>query len=308
MTEVCGVSIAEYTKVARSLVTPGTLRGYGTYWNEMDEQFGDRDLASIRPTELQAVVAGMSDRGKSAQEHYVAAARCLWAFAVKDDLVTNNPALKVAKPTRSESNRRSLTNEELDDLWKVARFTGSDPDLDTLLIRFHLETGGRRGGAINALISKMDTEQQIVLLKEKARKDRWQPISKSLLDALELHIASRGGSSTSSLFRYQDGSPLTRKRYETLFGRLKSRHSWAKSLGVSAHWLRHTAITMVEQTSSYAIAQKFAGHAGRTPTDTYVTVTLSDVARAVEIITGEEHPMATKARPSPFGEFKIPNF
>ena len=87
--------------------------------------------------------------GRSAQEHLVAALRCLYQRAVEDGLIAeaDNPARKVAKPRRLPSTRRAVPETRLAEINQIAANTGDDPGLDTLLLRLHTETACRRGGA-----------------------------------------------------------------------------------------------------------------------------------------------------------------
>ena len=86
--------------------------------------------------------------GRSAAEHLIGALRCLYRHAVDDGLISerDNPAMRVAKPRRLASSRRALLDNQLEQINIVAGTTGNDPDLDTLLIRLHIETACRRGG------------------------------------------------------------------------------------------------------------------------------------------------------------------
>jgi integrase/recombinase XerC len=84
------------------------------------------------------VVARRNGRGgRSAEEHLVAALRCLYQRAVDDGLITeaDNPARKVAKPRRLPTTRRALPDTRLAEINEVAATTGDDPELDTLLLR-----------------------------------------------------------------------------------------------------------------------------------------------------------------------------
>ena len=104
-------TFAEYVPVVAAAVSAGTRRAYGSYWNRVTEQWGDRRLDEIAPSEIRQlmayvkahVVARRNARGgRSAQEHLVAALRCLYQRAVDDGLIAeaDNPARKVAKPRR----------------------------------------------------------------------------------------------------------------------------------------------------------------------------------------------------------------
>src|SRR5437016_13945884 len=123
------------------------------------------------------VVARRNARGgRSAQEHLVAALRCLYSRAAEDGLIAeaDNPARKVAKPRRLPSTRRAVPEARLAEVNEVAAATGDDPELDTLLLRLHTETGCRRGGALALRPSDLDPEQCLVRLREKGETIRGQ--------------------------------------------------------------------------------------------------------------------------------------
>src|SRR5690242_11350628 len=96
-------TFAEYVPVVSAAVSAGTRRAYGSYWNRLTEQWGDRRLDEIAPSEIRQlmtwvkthVVARRNARGgRSAQEHLVAALRCLYQRAVEDGLISeaDNPS------------------------------------------------------------------------------------------------------------------------------------------------------------------------------------------------------------------------
>jgi integrase/recombinase XerC len=100
-------TFAEYVPVVAAAVSDGTRRAYGSYWNRVVEQWGSRRLDEIAPSEARQLMAYVKTHvvarrnargGRSAQEHLVAALRCLYQRAVDDGLITeaDNPAPKVA--------------------------------------------------------------------------------------------------------------------------------------------------------------------------------------------------------------------
>jgi len=144
-------TFAEYVPVVSAAVSAGTRRAYGSYWNRVVEHWGGRRLDEPTPSEIRQlmiyvkthVVARRNARGgRSAEEHLVAALRCLYRRAVDDGLITEagNPARKVAKPRRLPTTRRALPDARLAEVNEVAAATGDDPELDTLLLRLHTET------------------------------------------------------------------------------------------------------------------------------------------------------------------------
>ena len=89
-------TFGEYVPVVSAAVSAGTRRAYGSYWNRVLDQWGDRRLDEPTPSEIRQlmtyvkthVVARRNARGgRSAEEHLVAALRCLYRRAVDDGLI-----------------------------------------------------------------------------------------------------------------------------------------------------------------------------------------------------------------------------
>ncbi|MGY2032253.1 hypothetical protein [Nocardia gipuzkoensis] len=74
----------------------------------------------------------------------------------------------------------------------IAATTGNDPELDTLLLRLHTETGCRRGGALGLRPQDLDPVQSLILLREKGGTQLWQPVSPTLMRSLCRHGEQRG--------------------------------------------------------------------------------------------------------------------
>ena len=247
------------------------------------------------------VVARRNARGgRSAQEHLVAALRCLYARAIDDGLITeaDNPARKVAKPRRLPSTRRAVPDTRLAEINQVAATTGNDPDLDSLLLRLHTETACRRGGALALRPQDLDPDQCLILLREKGETVRWQPVSPTLMARLVQHGQERHAPRDGQLLRYADGRPVTSRRYDHLWTRIGRHLPWARTQQISMHWIRHTTLTWVERNFGYAVARAYAGHtdggSGESgATSTYVRASLSEVAAALAALTSEPHPLAT---------------
>ena len=131
-------TFAEYVPVVSAAVSAGTRRAYGSYWNRVLNQWGGRRLDEPTPSEIRQlmtyvkthVIARRNARGgRSAEEHLVAALRCLYQRAVDDGLITeaDNPARKVAKPRRLPTTRRALPDTRLAEINQIAATTGDDP-------------------------------------------------------------------------------------------------------------------------------------------------------------------------------------
>ena len=98
------------------------------------------------------------------------------------------------------------------------------------------------------------------------------------------------------MFRNRRGEAITGRRYDRLFARARECLGWDDRTAVSAHVLRHTAVTRVGRIAGYPVAQAFAGHAPPSVTGRYLHASLAEVATAVAALTGEDHPFAHPGR------------
>jgi len=295
-------TFAEFVETVRASFSKGTADTYQSYWRLAVARLGCRPIDSIGVADCEAVVADSVARarrnrpgtdGRSARENCIGALRALFARAERAGLVAKSPAADLEKPRRLPNRRRALEDHELREVIDAVRTTSHDPDLDLLIIRFHLESGARREGALNLRLRDLDGRRSTVWLREKFDIEREQPISPSLLRVLEDHTSSRGAiTADDSVLRSRRGRAITRRRYNTVFDRARPCLPWAERTPVSAHILRHTAITAVERHAGYAVAQAFAGHSAASVTGTYTRARIAEVAAAVAALTGEPHPLA----------------
>ncbi|MDP1821389.1 MAG: tyrosine-type recombinase/integrase [Acidimicrobiales bacterium] len=120
-----------------------------------------------------------------------------------------------------------------------------------------------------------------------------------MVGLLLAHAAGRGGGRPGdAVFRTRRGEPVTARRYDRLFARARHHLGWDERTPLSAHVLRHTAVTRIGRIAGYPVAQAFAGHAPPTVTGRYLHATLADVATAVAVLTGEAHPIAHPIAPT----------
>lgn len=301
-------TFAEYVPVVRASITPGTLRCYGTYLDRIETRWGPRGIDEVNASDVRSLVADIkadavqrrnSRGGRSAAENAISALRCLYRRAEADGFLTEaeNPALKVAKPKRLVSTRRALPDARLAELNEAAAAGGDDPALDGLIIRLHIETACRRGGALGLRPIDLDVEQCLIMLREKGGTFRWQPVSPTLMSHLVLHAQERGAPPDGQLLRYRHGrGPITYRRYDHLWVRIGQALPWVAVQQISTHWLRHTTLTWVERNFGAAVARAYAGHAesggGEVGTiAVYTKATMYELAAALSTLTSEPHPL-----------------
>ncbi|WP_086667116.1 tyrosine-type recombinase/integrase [Lentzea kentuckyensis] len=299
-------TISEYLPHVVAAATPAQRDKYANYWSRAELLFGDRRLDELRTSDilaLQQESAGSALRrsnnrnGRHAGEGCIRAMRLLYRLAVADGLISSraNPANRAPLPRRLPNLRRALTVGELAEIYDAAYNGGNDVVLDALLLRLHVESACRRGGALALSVNDLDETLCSLRLREKGGTTRMQPISRTLCSALRIHAQCRGAvSPTDTLLRYANHTPLTSRRYDHLWSRIRAALPWAAKLGVSTHWLRHTTLTWVERNYSYGIARAYAGHTDTKggSTLTYIKGVPSEVATALSALTGKPHPLS----------------
>ena len=251
-----GPTVAEYVGAVTASFSKGTAATYKSYWRILIDRLGERPIGFVGDEDCEAVVMDAVERARrnrpgtdrrSSRESCIGALRAVFARAERADLVTRNPAAQLEKPRRLPNRCRALDDGELREVIDAVRTTSQDPDLDLLLVRFHLESGARREGALNLRLPDLDRARSTVWLREKFGIEREQPVSPTLLRALGAHSSNRGAvTAYDSVVRSQRGLPITRRRYRTVFDPARQCLPWAEPTPVSAHVLRHTAITAVE--------------------------------------------------------------
>jgi integrase len=295
-------TVAEYVDTVIAALTPGSKATYRPHLHKFAEVFGERRLDDFTPSELtnyrntvleEAAETSRIGDGAHSAGQAVNAIRALFRMAEGDGHLETDPSIRLTRPRRPEPRRRSLTDAEMAQLINAVQMTSTDPDLDLLLLDFHLETGARRGGAINARLGDIGADHlgAIIMLREKNKSQRAQPISSELRDALVAFAAARGSTKPSDpLFRYTNGNPLTRRRYNTLFDKVDTMLPWAKELDLGIHAVRHFVGTRVERVFGTAVAAAYLRHSPKAAggvTGVYTQATIAEVRAAHRHFHGE---------------------
>ncbi len=173
-------TVKEYLPEVIAAATPAMKRSYMSYWKRAETFFGELRLHEIRATKIEAfrqdVIANSKRRkghchGRYAGSQALSAMRKLYRLAVADGLVgeADDPAKKVRIARRLHSTRRALTPAEVADINQAMLLTSRDHELDGLILRLHLESACRRGGALALCLCDVDERDSRVLLRGKIR-------------------------------------------------------------------------------------------------------------------------------------------
>jgi integrase len=261
--------------------------------------FGDRALASIRTSEVQAWVRGLEDHLAPATIQIVYSfLASMFRAAVLDRLIAVSPCVRIALP--------AVAPKEIEPLetGKVEALIGAIPQRYRALLVLLAGSGPRQGEAFGLELGHVDflrrtlkVEQQLVtvpgkppyLAPPKTRASyRTIPLPQVVVDALAAHLAAFPAVSTEVLdttvkpapklrtarllFLDDRGEPIRRTRFSEAW-RPAAR---AAGLGddVTGHDLRHYyASLLIAHNESVKVVQKRLGHKSAVETlDTYANL------------------------------------
>jgi len=305
-----------------NLKDTSTYRVFDTNWKRLETLFGEKDIAELKASDVVEVALlaekecinywsrvnkSRAKRGLPLKE-FTGANRynaCLDAISVvfnkalEQELVSINRTHSILRKEVDTPKRHGLTRIQVEELLEAALSGGNDTILDHLILWTQLETAARMGGILKMQIRDIDTQRQSITLVEKRSKKREQPVTKELMESLIRFAKSRGATqSTDAVFRFLPNkvgvsSPLSSKRFETLWKRLGKALPWVSAKGISGHYLRHTVLTWVDRTSGHSVARAYAGHSAGDTTDSYTKVDFAEIVNAHSSITGKLHPLQT---------------
>ncbi|MFP4512461.1 MAG: hypothetical protein ACLFRV_05900 [Acidimicrobiales bacterium] len=204
----------------------------------------------------------------------------------------------------------------------------NDVELDVLLVWTTLELGTRRSGPLNMLTGDLLHFSEQIRLSEKNKtvaQPASPGLILTLIDhalrrgGADLVVAVADGLSPEEVRpldvvsgrarirsdrpvfyyqpRYQPGSdggttmvvrPLGRKRFESLFGRLRANLAWFDAMHGRPHDLRKTAATFIERAFGHAVARGWLRHSVDDVTGIYVAPGADEVVSAHRWWTGSE--------------------
>ncbi|UGT61855.1 tyrosine-type recombinase/integrase [Nocardia asteroides] len=307
-------TIAEYIERLLPTLpdTPGS-RNYRLYWRRLlaESDLGSRRLDEPTATEFKALIAHLRETrvrrrngrdGSAVESSWITALRRLYQCAEDDGLIEphRNPARRLERPRMQPPARHALPQRVMAEINRIAAVTGSDPELDVLIIRLHTETACRRGAAMALRPRDLDPEDCVLLLREKGGLQRWHPVSPTLMRALVHHARTRCTDPDQQLLRGRSLRPVRDDRYARLWGRMSRYIPEVEAYNITTHWLRHTTLTWVERNFGYAAARAYAGHIYNqrySSTLTYTKADLTELARVVQTLTGEPHPLLVPSQP-----------
>lgn len=230
--------------------------------------------------------------------------RQLYRFAVEEGWRTDNPALRLAGPGKTQTLPKTLSEAEVTRLMEAARTRGRNPVdrlRDTALFELLYATGLRVSELVSLPVAAVRGDPRMILVKGKGGKERMVPLSAPARAALADWLAHRDAEDETAR---KAGRAPSRHLFpgEGREGHLTRQyfHSLVKDVAVLAgispsrvtpHVLRHAFAThLLAHGADLRVIQTLLGHADVATTEIYTHV-LDDHLKDL-VLT--KHPLARK--------------
>ncbi|MDF9715217.1 site-specific tyrosine recombinase XerD [Nocardioides sp. ChNu-153] len=232
--------------------------------------------------------------GASSAARTLVAVRGFHRFALRDGLVTHDPAAEVKPPTPTKRLPKALPLSDVEAILDAAGAAGTTLALrDRALLELLYGTGARISEAVGLDVDDVDRTEGTVWLRGKGGKERVVPVGSYALEALDRYlvrarpelVATGGG--TPALFLNARGGRLSRQSAWTVLVRSADRAGVRAD--VSPHTLRHSFAThLLDGGADVRVVQELLGHASVTTTQIYTLVTVDNLREAFALA----HPRA----------------
>jgi integrase len=150
-----------YETYKRPHIGKGSQKVYKSVINKhILPAFEDRPLRSIKPSELQRILTGVSDMGRSTVGYIHSVITNVFLRATVERIITYNPALALSAMHAPGESKRALTDEE-----ESAVLTVAETHPEGLLLHVLYYTGARRGEALGLKWSDIDFSERLIHIR-----------------------------------------------------------------------------------------------------------------------------------------------
>ena len=261
-------------------------------------ELGVTRLDELTLADLRGWLGSMDAQGhaRSTIARRAATVRSFLAWAVREELIEVNPALRLRAPKREKTLPGVLTAKQLGGIFETLGDAAADGDpialRNTALVEVLYGTGIRVGELVGLDVDQLDVDRRTLRVVGKGNKERTVPYGVPAAHALDDWLR-RGrptvavATSGHALFLGQRGGRMDQRQVRSTVEKL-----FAGVEGTSAtgpHALRHsTATHLVDGGADLRAVQEILGHSSLATTQIYTHVSVDRLRRSYE----QAHPRA----------------
>lgn len=245
---------------------------------------------------IRAFASWCHRRGLAASsiQRRMSALRGFFAYLIREDVMTANPAIDVPSPKKPGRLPKTL---DVDQVARLLELDGDEPLVvrDRAVMELFYSSGLRLSELTTLDAADLDLAEGMVRVTGKGGKERIVPVGRKAREALTRWLAARRtllrGAEQEALFVSRLGRRLSTRSVQSRI------RQWSRQLGMAAsvhpHQLRHSFAThLLESSGDLRAVQELLGHADIGTTQIYTHLDFQHLAR----IYDESHPRARKGR------------
>jgi integrase/recombinase XerC len=252
----------------------------------------------VTPVELRGYVAALHDAGyaRTSIARKLASLRSFYKFAIRQGMAETNPAQPLRNPRGQRKLPHFLTSDEIDTLLKAPNTQDEMGLRDRAMLEVIYSAGLRVSEIVGMNDRDIDSEEGVVRVRGKGRKERFGAIGKYADQALKEYFSVRT--------RADHGTSKELPTFTNKFGKRLTTRSVARMLEkyinqcgldsrTTPHTLRHSFAThLLDRGADIRSVQEMLGHKSLGTTQIYTHVSTSSIKQAYQ----KAHPRAKKAQ------------
>jgi integrase/recombinase XerC len=241
------------------------------FYEYLQTTYEIKDLSEINHTVIRSWIVSMMEQKITPRSvnRKITTLKTFYKFLLRQNLVSENPMLKIQSPKTSKRLPVFVEKEKMNDLLDNLSF---EEDLEgirnKLIIEMFYATGMRLSELINLKEKNIDLNSCQLKVLGKRNKERIIPFGNELKHKIEVYIGSKSSKADEYLFVGKSG----KKMYEKLAYRIVKKYlSLVTTLDKkSPHILRHTFAThMLNNGADLNAIKELLGHANLSATQVY---------------------------------------
>ncbi len=276
-----------------------TLRAYRTDVHEFIRflQQEGRGLESVTHLVLRKYLAGLRSRrlGKRTIARKLASLRSFFRFLSKEGVLKGNPVAALRMPKLDKRLPHILTSDEVGRLLDATSGDKLADLRDRAILEALYSTGARVAELASLSVKDVDLSARMVRVMGKRSKERFCPLGRPALKALEDYLSARGIARIKvprcddPLFLGLRGTRLTTRSIQRLLTRRLAQANL--SARTTPHTLRHSFAThLLDHGADLRSVQELLGHASLSSTQIYTHLS----ARRLRQVYERAHPRARR--------------
>lgn len=216
----------------------------------------------------------------------LAALRSFFKFLCKDGYLVQNPVQRISTPKLGRKLPEFLYFEQMEKLLQTPDCTTVLGARDQVILELLYGSGLRVSELATLNREDVDSDQMLLRIKGKGKKERLVPITKYAFEAIQAYLSMRENSQKALLLNYQ-GSRLSVRSIRRILNNLANQAGLP--LHIHPHMLRHSFAThLLDGGADLRSVQELLGHAKLSSTQIYTHLTRERLREVYD----ETHPRA----------------